>query len=118
MQQSTHGLLFWTPRLLAVLFVVFVSMLALDVFQEGLGFRETIGALLMHLIPSALLLAALALAWKWEWLGAMVFSALGVLHVGLMWGRVTNMLVGTPLFLIAALFLAGWLRRGSPESAS
>jgi hypothetical protein len=54
--------LFWTPRVLGVLFVAFLSLFALDVFGEGYGLGGTILALVMHLIPALLVLAALVLA--------------------------------------------------------
>lgn len=117
MPHSTGGVLFWSPRILALIFVVFVSMFALDVFEEDLGFWGTTGALLLHLIPSALLGACLAIAWTREWVGALAFGALGVVHVALMWDRFPNAVMATPVLVIAALFLAGWLR-GSPESTS
>ena len=60
-------LLFWTPRVLCLLFAVFLSLFALDVFNEGYGFWKTILALLMHLIPTWIVLAILAISWRWEW---------------------------------------------------
>ena len=45
----------WSPRVLSILFALFLSIFALDVFSEGYAFAETILALLMHLIPTALI---------------------------------------------------------------
>ena len=63
-------ILHWTPRILALLFAVFLSLFALDVFGEGYGFWKTILALVMHLIPTGIVLAVLAVSWRWQWLGA------------------------------------------------
>ena len=62
--------LFWLPRVLSALFAAFISLFALDVFGAGYGFWETIWALFVHLIPTWLILAALAISWRWEcWAG-------------------------------------------------
>ena len=51
MNTSVKRVLFWTPRILCILFAIFLSLFALDVFGEGLGFWKTILALLIHLVP-------------------------------------------------------------------
>jgi hypothetical protein len=63
-----NRILLWTPRLLGILFIAFISLFALDVFSEYKGW-EVILALLMHLRWSIILLIALILAWRWEWIG-------------------------------------------------
>jgi len=114
MNARTKAILFWTPRALTVLFAIFISIFALDVFDEGHGFWGTLLALMMHLIPTALILLTLALAWRWEWIGTAMFSALGVLYIVMMWGRFplsVYFTIAGPLFLIGALFLMSWVSR-------
>ncbi len=72
-------LLFWAPRLLGILSAAFISLFALDVFGAGYGPWETLLALLVHLIPTGLVTAALVIAWRWERLGAILFAGLGLL---------------------------------------
>ena len=84
MTQLSKRALFWTPRALSILFIAFLSLFALDVFGEHSGFWQTALALTMHLIPSFVLIAALVLAWRWEWIGAALYGAAGLLYVG--WG--------------------------------
>lgn len=67
----------WMPSVLCLAFAAFMSLFALDVLGEGYGFWETIAALVMHLIPTAIVLVALAMAWRWPWIGAILFMALG-----------------------------------------
>jgi hypothetical protein len=120
MTQLSKRTLFWTPRALSILFIAFLSMFALDVFGEGLGFWRTLLALTMHLIPSFILIAALVLAWRWEWIGAALYAAAGSLYVywvmrhphlpaatKLNW----ILCIAGPAFLIAALFLVDWSKR-------
>ena len=66
MTSAAKGLLFWTPRVLTIAFILFLGLFALDVFGEGYGFWGTLVALLMHLIPNFVVLAVLIIAWRWE----------------------------------------------------
>jgi hypothetical protein len=64
MRGTLERLLHWTPRILGLLFAAFVSVFALDVFGEGYTFWQTILALMMHLIPTGVVLVALAISWR------------------------------------------------------
>jgi hypothetical protein len=109
MPKVLKQILFWTPRILGILFVAFLSLFALDVFGEGYGFWKTVLALLVHLIPSFVLVAALALAWRWEWVGAALFAGFGIWYLVTMGGRYL-VIAGVPI-LIGVLFLVGWIWR-------
>src|SRR5689334_11501145 len=87
MKRLAQRVLFWAPRILCILFAVFVSLFALDVFGEGHGFWQTCLALLMHLIPTGIILLALVVSWRWEWVGAILFTAFGALYLFFFWGR-------------------------------
>jgi len=110
--------LFWTPRVLAMAYIAFLSMFALDVFGEQHSFWRILVALLIHLIPAFVLLAGLILAWRWEWVGAALYAAAGVLYVAWVLQlplapalKINWVLtIAGPTFLIAALFLANWLK--------
>lgn len=69
---------YWLPRIICILAIFFISMFALDSFAPGLTIWQQIGAFLMHLIPSFILLALLVVAWKWELVGGIVFSFIGL----------------------------------------
>jgi hypothetical protein len=114
MSTRAKRLLFWTPRILCILFAGFVSLFALDVFGEGYGLWETILALLIHLVPTYIVLIVLAIAWRWEWVGAILFGVLGVWYILMAWGRfpwTTYLIMSGPLFLIGVLFLLNWVYR-------
>ena len=114
MKRRAGQLLFWAPRIICLLFAVWLSVFALDVFGEGYGFWETMLTLMMHLIPTALVLIILAVAWRWEWVGAVLFGALAVFYVVWLWGRmplVTYVEISGPLALIGVLFLFNWIHR-------
>jgi hypothetical protein len=114
MKKAVKRLLFWGPRILCILFAVFVSIFALDVFGAGHGFWKTILALLIHLIPTWIVLVVLVVSWRWEWVGAILFSALGVLYIVMFWGRFNwgvYLVMSGPLFLMGLLFLINWRYR-------
>ncbi|HVN19720.1 MAG TPA: hypothetical protein VMU05_13125 [Dongiaceae bacterium] len=111
-------ILFWTPRILAMLYIAFLSMFALDVFSEEHGFWRIVAALSIHLIPTFILTVVLILAWRWEWIGAALYAAAGVVYTAWVLGHPLApaikvnwiLIIGTPTLLIAALFLANWLK--------
>jgi hypothetical protein len=115
MQRITNRLLFWTPRIMCILFAAFVSMFALDVFGHGYGFWGTALALTMHMIPTALLVLVLVISWRWVWVGGILFPILGVLHNVTMWSRhfpwPVYVMFSGPLFLLGGLFLLNWRYR-------
>lgn len=115
MNTAAKRWLYWTPRILCMVFAAFTSLFALDVFREGAGFWETALALFMHLLPSTILLIViLIVTWKREWIGAVLFNALAVFYIGFFWGRFpwfTYVLISGPLFLVGILFLLNWRYR-------
>jgi hypothetical protein len=108
MRQSYAKILLWTPRILGILFALFLSIFALDVFGQGYGFWGTALALFMHLIPVFVLLIGLALAWRWPWVGALGFLGFSLWYLSVARGRfVSPIIVGPPL-LVGILFLLNW----------
>jgi hypothetical protein len=115
---DARRILFWTPRVLCILLAVFLSMFALDVFSEAYSFGETILALLIHLIPTCLVVLMLAIAWRRDWVGTLVFTALAVSYV--VWSRRLDwiLVISGPLFLISILFLLNWVHNKRLEHAA
>lgn len=113
MSNNMKQILFWTPRLLSALFAVFLSLFALDVFDAGYSLGETMLALLIHLIPTIMVLLILALSWRWEWVGGILFPVLGVLYLVVAQGQHWSayLLIAGPLFVIGALFWLDWFYR-------
>jgi len=104
-------LLFWTPRVLCILFAVFISLFALDVFGEGYTFWEMLLGFLIHLIPTGIVLVVLVISWRWEWVGGILFIALGVAYLVMSWNKFhwsAYVAISGPLFLIGVLFLISW----------
>jgi predicted NBD/HSP70 family sugar kinase len=103
---------------LSIAYIVILSMFALDVFGEKHGFLRILLALAIHLIPPLVLIGGLVLAWRWEWIGAALYAAVGVLYVVSVLQRpfpletriASAFMIAVPAFLVAALFLVNWLK--------
>lgn len=93
---------------------MFISMFALDVFNEGYGVGETILALLMHLIPTYVIVTMLIIAWRWEGIGAVLFIVLPLIY--LVMSRGESWLLSLPLFVVGILFLLSRIYGAQPES--
>jgi uncharacterized membrane protein HdeD (DUF308 family) len=122
-RKPAQELLYWTPRALCITYAVFISIFALDVFKEGQGFWITFLGLLMHLIPTFLILIVLAVSWRREWIGGILFIVLGVLYVVTSWNKPfghlsTFLLIAGPLVLAGALFLFNWHYRSELRGSS
>ena len=76
--KTSIGLIHWIPRVICILAILFISMFAADAFAPELTIWQQLGAFLMHLIPSFILLAFLIVAWKWELIGGVIFTVIGV----------------------------------------
>ncbi len=72
MNKTTKQLLFWSPRVICILAILFISIFAADAIEEGLS------AVLIHLIPSFVLITFLIVAWKWEFIGVIMFTLIGL----------------------------------------
>lgn len=107
---------YWLPRILAILFTVFLAVFSLDVFDSGYSFWETVAAFIIHNIPSFLLIAAAFIAWRHEKIGGVIFIALGIIATAFF--HTTNniasfLAVSLPFFVIGILFLVAPARKGS-----
>jgi hypothetical protein len=122
MSNFSKRALFWTPRALSIAFIAFLSLFALDVFDGHHSFWQMMLAFIIHQIPAFVLIAALILAWRWEWIGAALYAAAGLLYM--VWVMSMSrpvppamrliwiLTIAGPAFVIAGLFLANWLKRG------
>jgi hypothetical protein len=121
MPTALKRILFWTPRILSILFILFIGLFSLDVFGTGASFWDTLLGFLIHNIPAFILLTALILAWRWEWVGAVLFAGFGIWYLVTSWGKfpwsVPLLVAGLPI-LMGVLFLVGWVARKQIRSTS
>ena len=95
----------WTPRVLCILAILFISLFALDAFSHGESFWEQLGDFAIHLIPSFILLIILIIAWKWELIGGIAFTVIGLVMTPIIYSHNydMNQNVGTSLIVIATI---------------
>jgi len=105
--------LYWTPRVLSILMVGFISIFAFDVFEEDKTAGEIALALFIHLLPSIAAVIIIIVAWKREQIGGWLFVALGVgfLFIG-RFQLATILIVTLPLVIIGAMFLWHYRKYG------
>jgi hypothetical protein len=111
------NLINWAARIICMAFAIFISVFAMDVFSEGSGFWKTLLSLLIHLVPTFIILLVLLLSWKHEWVGAIIFPILGIAYIIASWGKFhwsAFVLIAGPLLLIGILFLIVWRNKKTP----
>ncbi|MFH1134388.1 MAG: hypothetical protein V1735_07935 [Nanoarchaeota archaeon] len=122
MAKQVGRFLFWTPRILSMLFILLLALMSLDVFELKLGFWPTLLALLLHLIPAIILAIVLIIAWKHEIVGGIAFLVAGIAYIGFVldsalkntfeWYLLSwTFQISGVAFLIGILFLVGWSRK-------
>ena len=118
MKKKMSKYLYWTPRILAIIFILFLALFSLDVFEGNYGFWGTIVGLFMHNIPALVLLIVLLISWKYEIVGGIVFILAGLLYIILLMRNkfewyylLWAIQIAIPAFLIGILFLIGWFKK-------
>ena len=119
MEIKINRYLYWTPRILSILFIIFFAMFSLDVITPEASFSELAMGLLMHNIPSLVLLIVLIISWKHEIVGGIVFILAGLLYIiftfqaGIRWYKVLNLslTIAGLAFLIGILFMINWFKK-------
>lgn len=116
-------ILYWIPRVLSILFICFLALFSLDVFEPGMSAGEIMLGLLMHNIPSIIMAILLVIAWKKEIVGAVGYFGAGLLYIGIVIFNIVNsglqwylaiswsLIIAGPLFIIGILFLINWKKR-------
>jgi hypothetical protein len=114
--------IYWTPRILGIIFTLFIGLFSLDVFGSGLSFWQTVGAFLMHNIPTFLLALAIGFSWHYEIIGGIVFILAGIAYlISITTTMIINGFQGYYLawavqfsgiaFVIGILFLINWRKK-------
>lgn len=86
MSTTYRNVLRWTPRVLGVLYALFISLFAYDAWGTGAGFWEELAAFVVHLMPTYFVLVALVVAWHQPRMGGILFIILATVF-GVIFGR-------------------------------
>ena len=118
MKKKISKFVYWTPRILSTIFILFLAMFSLDIFEGNYGFWGTVLGLFMHNIPPLILLVVLLISWKHEIVGGIVFILAGLFYIIMV--RTTQdwqialswiLTIAAPSFLIGVLFLINWYKK-------
>jgi len=113
MTKPLKQLLYWTPRVLGILVVIYASKNVPDYVRADMGFWDAVLAVLSHLIPAFILAAVLALSWRREWIVGALFIVIAVLREAKDWSqsRHDQFWLVLVALLIGVLFLLNWKYR-------
>ena len=92
--------------------------MSLDIFDLGLGFWGTILGLVMHNIPTLILLIILFISWKHELVGGITYILIGLIYLIMMftnqsWNALlsSSLIIYGPAFIIGILFIINWIKK-------
>jgi hypothetical protein len=114
--------IYWTPRILSILFILFLALMSLDIFGNNYTFWETIIGLFMHNLPSLILLVILIISWKHEIVGGIAFILAGFLYIGFILKNIIStgfewymlswtIQISGIAFLIGYLWILNWKKK-------
>lgn len=119
MNKKINKFVYWTPRILGIIFILFLMMFSLDVFEPGLTVWQIALGLFMHNIPALFLLIILIISWKHEIVGGIVFILAGLLYILILtmnskfeWYMLSwSLTIALPAFFVGILFMVNWFKK-------
>jgi len=109
MEGAHHRFRFiWIPRGLMILFIVYLTMFSLDVFEMEGTFLAKLGGFVTHSVPSIVLASFVAITWKMPLIVGIVDLVLALAYTVLVWSRgYPQWAVGLalPLAIVGILFI-------------
>jgi len=119
MGKEINKFIYWTPRILSIIFIIFLALMSLDVIALNLSLKETIIGMLMHNIPALIMLIVLFISWRYEIVGGITFLLAGLAYIillvqgGIAWYLALSwsLIIAGPAFLIGILFLVNWFKK-------
>jgi hypothetical protein len=122
MERKVSKFIYWTPRVLSIIFIAFLALFSLDVFEGNYGFWGTVLGLFIHNIPAMILLIILIISWKREIVGGIGFVLAGILYIAMILINIIKtgfewyyllwaLQISGIAFFIGILFLVGWFKK-------
>lgn len=98
----------WIPRLIAIVFILFLMMFSFDVFAMEDTILEKVVGFIIHSLPSLLIIVILVLNWNNPFRSSLIFLILAVLFTLMFktFRRIdTFIFISVPPLLVGLLFL-------------
>jgi hypothetical protein len=106
--------LFWTPRIIVILFALFTMLFSFDVFGEKAPWYRLALGFFMHNIPFIIIMLLLYLSWKRPLLGmhVFIFVMIGLANFVMTHGDFMVLVyLLIPPFIISVLFLFDYFQQ-------
>jgi len=100
--------LYWFPRILAILAILFIVMFSFDVYAGDGNQRYKFTAFMIHNIPAIMFIIALIVAWRYEIIGGAIFILFSfalAIFFNVFSGNPAALAVISPFFLAGILFI-------------
>jgi hypothetical protein len=103
-----NKILYWSPRILAILAILFMMIFSMDCFGGDYNLKEKLTCFVMHNIPAFIIILILVIAWKWEMIGGVLFviaffaGSIFFNGFGKNWGA---LIIMVPFLLTGILFI-------------
>ncbi|HET7219248.1 MAG TPA: hypothetical protein VFJ02_14425 [Vicinamibacterales bacterium] len=102
-------LLQWIPRLLGIAVSLFLGLFALDAFAPGKPIAHALIDFAVHLLPAAVVLTMVLVAWRRPWIGGVAFVLLAAAYALTVRFRVDwTLAISGPLLTVGLLYLWSW----------
>jgi hypothetical protein len=97
--------------ILGVLYAVALLVFAADVFNHEQNIAQTFYDLLLHLLPTAVILLIVFVAYNRPLIGAIIYLVLGLMYIITGWARMhwsAHVLIAGPHLLLSAIYITAW----------
>lgn len=110
-------LLFWAPRILAILFSMFIMLFSFDVFDGTISIINQMIGFFMHNIPVLIMILIIVLAWKKDIIGMIGFGLMTIILFIMVTSSMSRegtaihpavFIISGPALLIALLYGLNW----------
>ena len=94
--------------IIGILYALALLVFAADVFNNEQNIAQTFYDLLLHLIPTAVILLIVVVAYNRSLIGAIIFLALGLMYIITGWANLhwtAHVLIAGPLLAMSFLYL-------------
>ena len=96
---------------LGVLYAVALLIFAADVFNHEQNIAQTFYDILLHLLPTAVILLIVFVAYNRPLIGAIIYLVLGLMYIITGWARMhwsAHVLIAGPHLLLSAIYITAW----------
>jgi hypothetical protein len=97
--------------IIGILYALALLVFAADVFNNEQNIAQTFYDLLLHLIPTAVILLIVVVAYNRSLIGAIIFLVLGLMYIITGWANLhwtAHVLIAGPLLVLSALYITAW----------